>query len=293
MGGLEVAYELQGTANYMLATQGSSFVGNWPFTQILIAIFNKVGRLIATENGTGRNGNKRRSAVIQKESSATIIQGLVKEIWSYCYLNSYDFQLVGYSFDVCLCDLNKVPEIKTPLRKLSAELIKGLADPLMKERILLAHWDAQSFWQDSYTDLYDFCFRLHQRCEDANSAFQKARSNLHSIREKCEEVLRVLTSGDDSLVIRSDFTGPAYQFSHGLFVLFPWSQPDNEFWRKEYRSYQFEETSWGKFLERYFQDTMRQPRGYEQHSSKGFESKAGLDEFLLENITGHDFNHDA
>lgn len=294
MGGLEVAYELQGTANYMLAAQGPSFVGNWPFGQILIAIFNKIERLAAAKQGTKKSGNGSSSKVNQKERPATLINELVKEIWSYCYRSSYDFQLVGYSFDVCLCDLNKVPEIKTPLRNLSVELIKGLVDPLIKERILLAHWDAQSYWQESYTDLYDFCFRLHQRCEDAKSALKKGKANLQCIQEKCEEVIRVLTSGDDKLVIRADFTGPAYQFSHGLFVLFPWAQPGNsQFWLDEYRSYQFEETSWRKFLDRYFQDTMRQSRGCEQHLSKGFELKAGLDEFLLENITGEDFNHNA
>ena len=37
---LEVAYELKDTANYMLASQGPTFVGSWPYRQILIRIFN-------------------------------------------------------------------------------------------------------------------------------------------------------------------------------------------------------------------------------------------------------------
>jgi hypothetical protein len=293
MGGLEVAYELQGTANYMLASQGLAFVGSWPYSQILISILNKIGRLVAAENGIERE-NREGAAVSKKESPTRIINELVKEIWSCCYHSNYDFQLAGYSFDICLCDLSKLPEIRTPLKELSSALIKGLDDPVAKERILLAHWDAQSYWQESYTDLYDFCFRLYERCEDAKPIYEKTKATLQSIQEKCNRVIRVLTSGNDNLVIRSDFTGPDLQYSHGLFVFFPWSEPGNrKFWLKEYGSYKFKETSWRKFLDRYFQNTMRQPRGYEVHSSKGFEYKAGLDEILLENIPGRDLNCEA
>jgi hypothetical protein len=184
--------------------------------------------------------------------------------------------------------LNKIQEIGIPLKELSSALIKGLASPLVNERILLAHWDAQSYWHDSYTDLYDFCFRLNKRSEDAEPAEEKTRAILQSIREKCGQVISVLKSGDDNLVIRSDFSGAERQYSHGLFIFFPWSEPSNkQFWIKEYASYKFKETSWRKFLERYFLSTLRQPRGYEDHSSKGgVEHKTGLDEMLLENIPG-------
>ncbi len=293
MAALEVAYELQDTANYMLASQSGPFVGNWPYAEILVGIFNKIERLVTVKKG-GETKKRGSSAVSKKENPETIINELVKEIWTACYLNSYDFQLAGYSFDVCLCNLNMVREIVTPLMELSAELIKGLADPVAKERILLAHWDAQTFWQDSYTDLYDFCFRLQQRCDDAKPASKRTKATMTSLQEKCEQVIRVLTSGDDNLVVRSDFTGPAYQFSHGLFVYFPWSEPSNQrFWLKEYGSYRFRDTSWRKFLDRYFQATMRQPRGYEQHSSRGFERKPGLDEALLGNIPGRNINCSA
>jgi hypothetical protein len=276
MSGLEVAYELQGTANYMLASQGPAFVGSWPYGPILVSVLNSIRKLAAGGDGAG------------------VVKALVKEIWSHCYLNSYDFQLVGYSFDLCLCDLNKVREIKGPLRELSLELAEGLADPLARERILLAHWDAQSFWEDSYTDLYDFCFRLRERCGDVLAASERSAARLRSIREKCEAVMRALASGDEQLVIRAEFTGPAYQFSHGLFVYFPWAEPgDGYFWFEEYGNYKFKETAWREFLQRYFRDTMRQARGSERHPSEGLGVRFGLDEVLLENIPGRDFQRDA
>jgi hypothetical protein len=276
MSGLEVAYELQGTANYMLASQGPAFVGSWPYGPILVSVLNSIRKLAA-----GRDG-------------AAVVKALVKDIWSHCYLNSYDFQLVGYSFDLCLCDLNKVREIKAPLRELSLELAEGLADPLLKERILLAHWDAQSFWEDSYTDLYDFCFRLRERCVDLEAASVEACARLRSVRERCEAVMRALASGDEQFVIRAEFTGPAYQFSHGLFVYFPWAEPcDSYFWLEEYGNYRFKETAWREFLQRYFRETMRQARGSERHPSEGFEGRFGLDDVLLENIHVRDFQRDA
>lgn len=259
MSGLEVAYELQDTAEYMLASQSPAFVGSWPYRQILIRVFNDLV--------------KRRANV--KET--------LKKIFSYCLHNSDDFQMAGYSFDVSLCDLNKVREIKAPLQHLSEELIKALADRLARERILLAHLEAQSFWQENYTDLYDFCFCLKRRCEGVEPASEKTRATLEAMRKACDAVTRVLKSGDNKLIVSSGFTGPAYQYSHGLSVFFPWSKPANRrFWPKEYRGYKFDETSWRKFLDQYFEMTMRVPRGSESHSDELSGLKAGLKGILLD-----------
>ena len=42
MSGVEVAYELKGKANYMMASQGVSFIGAWPYRQMLIKIYNAI-----------------------------------------------------------------------------------------------------------------------------------------------------------------------------------------------------------------------------------------------------------
>ncbi len=42
MSGLEVAYELAGTTNYMLASQGPAYVGSWPYKQMLIRLFSSL-----------------------------------------------------------------------------------------------------------------------------------------------------------------------------------------------------------------------------------------------------------
>ena len=37
--------------------------------------------------------------------------------------------------------------------------------------ILLAHWKSQSYFQENYTDLYDFCFCLSDFCGEFSKGF--------------------------------------------------------------------------------------------------------------------------
>ena len=99
---LEVAYELKGTANYMLASQAPAFVGSWPYRQILIRIFNDLER----------NGKD--------------TEDLIDDIFSYCVYNSADFLLAGYSHQVTLCDLRRVEDLKGPMKDLTLALVNAL-----------------------------------------------------------------------------------------------------------------------------------------------------------------------
>ncbi|HEX8176975.1 MAG TPA: clostripain-related cysteine peptidase [Pyrinomonadaceae bacterium] len=242
MSSLEVAYELEGCANYMLASQGPAFVGSWPYKQILIRIFNDL--------------EKRR-----KTDEEIDVRDTAMKIFFYCLYNSYDFQLAGYSFDASLCDLNKVPNVKGAINELAETLSESLSDRYIKEYILLSHWEAQSFWQESYTDLYDFCFCLFERCENAPQYTGETAARLQTIKKSCLNAMNAL-QGSDSPVIISDFAGPLYQYSHGFSVFFPWAKPTNiSFW-EEYKQYEFSAaTKWHEFLEAYFDKTMRLTRG--------------------------------
>lgn len=314
MSSIEVAYELEGKARYMLASQGPEFVGSWPYTQILVRVFNDLVR-----------GEKN-------------IEAMVEKIFSYCFYNSYDFQMAGYSFDLALCDLKMVKQTKTQIDALASRLMRALGakkgtaaasvgkrvnegDEFIRGLILLAHWDAQSFWRDTYTDLYDFCLCLYRRCSvDPRHVSKATNASLEKIREACIEVMKALVGGGSDaqrhgLIRRSGFAGPSYQYSHGLSVFFPWSQPSNDdFWPGEYRRYAFgKETKWRRFLQRYFDNTMREPRldepGHEYPSHllnkqvqygvgdvhrpesprRSHESSDMLYKDLLEGITAHIF----
>jgi hypothetical protein len=109
--------------------------------------------------------------------------------------------------------------------------------------------------------------------------------------------------GEGGVILRSAFAGPSYQYSHGLSVFFPWAQPGNDaFWPTEYRGYKFEEAGWRDFLQRYFENTMREPRrdepghGHPERPDEVVsdvkpvgEGGDGLNEQLLEGITAHIF----
>lgn len=251
---LEVAYELEGVAKFMLASQGPAYVGSWPYRQIMIRVLRNLD-----------------------EQPRFDIKEMLTKIFYYCVYNSYDYLAAGYSYDLCLCDLNRVKEIKEPLAKLTKALIEGLCleAPLVRELILFAHLESQSYWNENYTDLFDFCFRLQRRISRVQPVSGEVAGALRKIQRACGDVIKVLERGtvydDDRLVVRSDFAGPATQFSHGLSVYFPWTRPvKRDFLECEYLNYRFTQEqgrrfgrSWREFLLVYFNRTMRRPRSVE------------------------------
>ena len=377
MSGVEVAFELKGKANYMLAAQGPTYNGAWPYRQILIRLFNDLesgGRF--TKEGLGSNGFvdnlKRRTGsfskfvlsrcngnglqkqlaehVLGKRPAPELAQNLAgkfndlltdpklpqkfmpktlpatlrervrnefdrrnpgrfnwqiiqsalppetaqantrvnvkrlcRKIFSYCLFNSFDFQLAGYSCDLTLCDLNNVDTLRDPISNLVKSLRKGLsfapapAENVIRDLILLAHWESQSFFGEQYTDLYDFCFRLKAKCEQTRMPSSESQcilsrkiiTRLEDIEGTCEAVMTVLKKGrrgdDERFIVRCEFVGPAYQYAHGLSVFFPWSEPiANPMWERHYRNYAFKkQTRWQQFLREYFQETKRKPAGEE------------------------------
>ena len=252
MSSVEVAYELKGKANYMLGSQGISFVGSWPYRQLLTKIYSAV------------DGN---------------IPELVKSLHSLCIQYSVDFMYAGYSADMCLCslDTNRIDALTGPISRLATALQDGLDERRCREFILLAHWRSQSYWQETYTDLYDFCLCLRRRCTNPKTEQQTQSQRLFmqrdydvkriAIIEACDEVITKLRPQGNGPVVCADFIGPDCQYSHGLSIYFPWSQPledENDHVITNYGSYAFAADSaalsWLKFLECYFDKTERKNR---------------------------------
>ncbi|HET6852932.1 MAG TPA: clostripain-related cysteine peptidase [Pyrinomonadaceae bacterium] len=262
MSSVEVAYELKGTAKYMLAAQGISFVGSWPYRQMLVKIYN------AIEHADDVN-----------------VPELVKSLHSLCIQYSADFMYAGYSADMCLCSLEpaRIERLTEPISKLAQALIEGLENPRCKEVILLAHWKSQSYWQETYTDLYDFCLCLRRLCahperqhvpEQANPMQFKRREydrKRIAIIDGCNAVIEKLKPQNggplEGPVVCTDFIGPDCQYSHGLSIYFPWAQPledENDRVLENYQDYAFTggltNGPWLTFLESYFVATQREDR---------------------------------
>ena len=371
MSGAEVAFELQDKANYMLAAQGPAFVGIWPYRQILIRLFNDLGRSVFSKDDLKNNGlidrlineqgptydflrgqlksngakelleahvvGKRPedslvTAVSQKVNGVLTNPQLINEfkpvrpldgisrlirlnqknrmnieymkwlnrqwlmggvtteaqtaytkaniknmlisIFHYCYFNGIDFQLAGYSSDLTLCNLRKIDTLREPIKNLATALKKGLEvtteaqNPPVRDLLVLAHWESQSFYEERYADLYDFCFCLDRKCNTAYPEKNRPKS-IQDIMDACNAVMEKLKRGtetdDDGVIVRSEYCGPAYQYAHGLSVYFPWAEPiNNRMWRKEYRKFKFSTaTKWHRFLKSYFEATLRKPQGDE------------------------------
>ncbi|HKG45762.1 MAG TPA: clostripain-related cysteine peptidase [Pyrinomonadaceae bacterium] len=248
MSAVEVAYQLKGWASYMLGSEGMSFVGAWPYRQMLQKIFY---------------------AIEQRKSGTIEVPELMKSLHELCLHNSADLIFAGYSSDLCLVSLDpkRVEALTGPIEKLTEALLAGLNDDRGKELILLAHWKSQSYYQELYTDLFDFCLCLGESCSESDSnRVQKA------MKLACESVIEVLTPetiGEKSVgpIVQADFCGPDCQYSYGLSIYFPWTRPyedAREHVIRNYQSYAFVTSlcgaSWLKFLEAYFEKTMRPGR---------------------------------
>ena len=252
---LEVAYELQDTANYMLASQGTAFVGSCPYRQMLRRVFNALSS--------------------DPQLNTQTMKEMLTDLFFFCMHNSTDFLLAGYPFDLSLCDLTKLATIRAPLGKLSKALVSLVNDPRYVDLVILAHWKAQSFYQEMYTDLYDFCFCLSDKIMQFPGEHSET---LQTALDACKDVMYALEKetwgkgkhgAEEKLIICTEFAGPEYQYAHGLSLYFPWSMPNAD--RRileEYKEYKISgeefETTWLDFLNAYWEKTMRQPSRVEQ-----------------------------
>jgi hypothetical protein len=254
MSAIEVAYELKGAAKYMLATEGSSFVTSWPYRQLIKKILNTV----------------------EREGKDVEVDDLVKSIQQLSLHNSKDFMFSGLSADVCLCSLepSRIEDLTGPIQDLTTALKAGLDDERGRELITMAHLKAQSYFQENYTDLYDFCRCLEEKCNNVDET-QKA------MKAACGELKEKLKESDGNVIVQADFFGPVLQYSHGLSIFFPWSEPMDEpkvpgdTMLGRYNEYVFTQAfkdpkdeskdhSWLSFLKDYFLKTRRASRQDEE-----------------------------
>ncbi len=264
MSSAELAYELAGSARYMLGTQGAAFPGSWPYRQLLKKIF------VAIDDS---KEPAKKDIPDQFKPEERILHGL-QELSFY---NSEDFWHAGLSADLSLCRLDtaSVDKLREPMENLSVVLQEALNDSAATDLIRLAHLESQSYFGENYTDLFDFCSCLSARCKEQSGIQDE-------MRKACERVTKALngemptkttdqqskferqrqgsSNGSGGLVVHSDFYGPAYQFSHGISIYFPWKSPESRV-IENYRSYKITREhgskSWWIFLQEYFRVTRR------------------------------------
>ena len=274
MSAVEVAYELKGKAKYMIASEGPSYVQGWPYRKLLQKFFE----FLDEPNGhNSHNGHNGQNGNVNHQSEPVDARHLMEGLYSLASSNGLDFTLSGYSQDLALINLdpNNFAPLTAAIEELVAQLKLALEDEscVPRQLIQLAHLESQSYFNESYTDLYDFCYCLSKSC---------IADNLKRLKAACCAVIAELEPNNSTaigerfskIVVRSTNFGSLYQHSHGLSVYFPWTQPlgdEKGSVLKRYKKYRFtkefqKENSWRSFLKLYLKKTEREPR-YEYEST--------------------------
>ncbi len=237
---VEVGFELSDYARFMVASEGYILNHGWPYRPILDAIADLAPETVGAE--------------------------IVRQ-----FVGSYsDYALVNVASHSALTSLDRIHLLAEPVRRLSQLLIASIDDPDVWRPTVLAHWEAQSYKDEEYVDLGDFCDRL--RAHIADPAVQSA----------CSATLEAL----GQVVVLSCVSGSTFQYSTGLSVYFPWchdavKRPPDSTGTSPLDSYQklefSRQTGWGEFLDAYLVATRREPprrRVGSYPASEAYESMA-------------------
>jgi hypothetical protein len=283
MNGIETAYEVKDQVDYMIGSQGLVLSYGWPYDRI-------VGTLV--DNPTDP----------PSEITAKILK--------VCARHMLDFSVMDRSSEQSACNLSKLrneTNIKDAIAGLSAELQAGLkfktvqSETGLEQRVLeyppicdavrLARLEAQSFWGETFVDVYDFCERLLKKCNETIIVHNGLASGLAldgSLEPKIRSMDLMLKFGKiirhcmnvmdqvEEMVPYSYYVGSELQYSHGLSIYFPWSLPVEPYsfafneQRNEhalitafetYSSYDFaKDSDWADFLKSFYRATLRRVR---------------------------------
>ncbi len=232
---VEVCYQLPQNVKFLVGSEGYDPTTGWPYKPIL-----------------------RRLSKFSPPTPLEAAQAVVDEYVSYYT----DYIIAGTSVDIALCELSESNKNKlaSAIKELVADLKKSRKNRAVLDAIILAHWEAQAYKRETYTDLWDFCDLLQERFQEDDPIAVHCNAVKEAIQEMTHSYSR--------------YYGPEFQHSHGLSIYFPWREFEGEL--KEYVTLDFakkKKTDWGDFLENYLEVTRREKRG-EKRIEKG--EKTGI-----------------
>ncbi len=252
----EVAYELRDYVELLIGAEGFELSTGWPYHRIL-----------DTLNTQGA------------DDSPTLARSLVSQ-----YVRYYsDYDVAGVSVDQAVCNLTLHQKLADAVAALAKVLIKGVKDSATLNRILLAHWRAQSYNAEQYVDLWDFC----QQLIDPKLIEKGVKDD---INDACKAVQLVIKGDpESSFVIHSCYSGAAFQYSNGVSIYLPWAADTCEVKDfpplKQYKNLAFHKghkdhtgTGWGTFIQTYLEKARRKVRYLTDENEKDLQYFAPTDE---------------
>lgn len=254
MNGVEAAYEIKDHVDYVIGSQDLMLAVGWPFKRII--------------------------EVVQNDPTASP-KKITRRILKACARRLLDYSLMDRSSEQAVCDLKKLGDDRFThkMRELAHALKAGLETdacghvcyPEVRDAVRLARLEAQSYWDESFVDLYDFCELMLKRCNkflDGHWRWFKGfeehfkvwppkdevvawvnttetGSHFERIHKACLDVLSEFKLGDEpgrndqshSIVPYSYYVCPDLQYSHGLSIYFPWTLPQDTIYFEPHNGY--------------------------------------------------------
>lgn len=252
----EIGYGLRRHARYIVGSQGNEDDMGWPFADILQPLT--------------ANANMQ---------PVDVARNIVDKYNTY-YL---DYALIaGASACLSAFRVDKMGSLATAVRdfvRASLHLLpRDCKRQTTLQRIFIAllvnsHWEAQTYRQDQFADLYDFCDVFIRQAGIMKAAHPRLLGRLRPVVTACKNIQAVLCKtpecdrNDGSAIIKSCTVGNKYQYAHGLSIYFPWNKieenyyPGDKFEDPEIKPDYFGvRTGWSKFLERYIACSQRPQR---------------------------------
>ena len=175
----EIGYEVEGHVHHMIGAEGFELNAGWPYDRL-----------------------------IRLDLRKPVPELVLDIVQTYCdyYFN---YSIGDLSTDQSAINLDRFSDILKPVvRKLAEALSNGLNDQSARDRILMAHWYAQSYKTEQYTDLWDFCNELTKRFPEGDDILTAAAQVQKAI---------------EGVVTLSTYSGARFQHSHGIAIFFPWA----------------------------------------------------------------------
>lgn len=233
----EVAYELRDHVKILVASESYSPVSGWPYEPILNAL--KEGVAAVDEQKEAAKDEEQR---FEYQFARDIVER---------YVNFYaDYALGGLSVDQAALNVGAVGELKGRIDAFAEAMRRALRaeseanSTRLKDDLVLAHWEAQSYNGELYVDVFDFCDCLLKR-QKAGDIFETGSTLMNFI--------------SNTFVLKSCYSGPTYQYSYGVSIYFPWSRIEDDYSELDFIDDSMD-SGWGGFLTDYTKLTRRYPR---------------------------------
>jgi hypothetical protein len=253
----EVCYQVRDSVTYLVGSEGFVQNAGWPY-----------GYLLKQLRYRTRHGVKL-AKLAPKDIAGYVVQDYIKYYREYLPAN--------VSVDMAACELSALGRpneryeslsLRATVKTLTKLLVKGLRQPeiatgskkpLVGDMVVLAHWRAQSYKFEQYTDLWDFCQQLQELGESSDNPYLREIAQAAGCVQKAIDESVGRTNGTPG---RQDYEGIEFQHSHGLSVFFPWSSAAlSETDHAAYRGLAFgHDSGWSDFLVAYLECTRRELR---------------------------------